>query len=603
MILKSLEIKGFRQLEDVKVLFDQATFLIGENNVGKSSILKALELFLSGSKQPLSNEDYCLFNCKETLTSKPKTSVIELTGVFENLPKEANTWRGFKGRIDKYSPIDENDSGLRLTYRKTYSQPKDYKIEILLKKRTKKYEDDKLNNMNDLAEVGVTWEELGEIFPGRNPLKKFTLVDKKKFDEFDCLFDISDEKEWSVENPGGIQGNILSRLPKFIYIPARDELNTMDGNKTSPMSEILTTIFDDIKKTSNGFTKLSEALKELEKEMNFQDSTTEYHRMMTQLNQELAKVFPTAKINAIANLSDSDKILKPQFEISLSSNVETSVSQQGTGMIRASVFSLLKFREQWLKERNQTSNTLIIGFEEPEIYLHPNAATQMKDAIYDLVNEELQIVCTTHSPYMIGMDKDNQQVLNRISKNEDVTEINAFNLSNEYKALIDDDKEKLKMLMKIDDYIAKVFFSKNIIIVEGDTEEVVFKETLKALPPSKFKVNEIKNDFQIIKARGKAVIISLVRYLKALNLDVYVIHDRDELTPGARKFNEPIKVALNNDNKLYVLEENMEETLGYNSPTKDKPFQAYKRIKDLSWEEYPSKWVEIINNIFVDYKK
>lgn len=603
MILKSLEIKGFRQLENVKVLFDQATFLIGENNVGKSSILKALELFLSGGKQPPSDEDYCLFNCEETSETKLKTSMIELTGVFENLPKEANTWRGFKGRIEKYTPVDENDSGLRLTYRKKYyyQRPKDYKVEILLKKRKEKYKFDEINDMVDLGKFGVTREELSEIFPERNPIKKFTQADKKKFEEFDSLFEILPEEEWSVENPGGIQGNILARLPKFIYIPARDELNTMDGNKNSPMSEILTTIFDDIKENSNGFKKLSEALKELEQEMNFQDSTTEYHRMITQLNKELTKVFPTAKINAVANLSDSNKILKPQFEISLSSNVETSVSQQGTGMIRASVFSLLKFREQWLKERNQSGNTLIIGFEEPEIYLHPNAATQMKDAIYDLVSKELQIVCTTHSPYMIGMDKENQQVLNRITKNQDITEINAFNLSEKYKALMEDDKEQLKMLMKIDDYIAKVFFSKNVIIVEGDTEEVVFKETLRALPSSKYKINEIKNDFQIIKARGKAVIISLVKYLKALNLDVYVIHDRDEQTPGARVFNEPIKVALSNDEKLFVLEENMEETLGYKPPSKDKPFQAYKQLKDLSWQDYPSKWVDIVNNIFSDY--
>ncbi|MGL5753697.1 MULTISPECIES: ATP-dependent nuclease [Bacteria] len=603
MILKSLEIKGFRQLEDVKVLFDQATFLIGENNVGKSSILKALELFLSGDKQPASDEDYCLFNCEKTLTTRAKTSIIELTGIFENIPKEANNWRGFKGRIEKYDPIDENDSGLRLTYRKTYSKPKECKIEILLKKRVRKYENSELNNVDDLLGAGVTFQEIQEVFPTKNYEDKFTAPEKKRFDEFDSLYDVLEDEEWSVENPGGIQGNILSKLPKYIYIPARDEVNTMDTNKNSPMSEILTTIFDDIKRSSRGFAKLSDALKELEQEMNFQDSTTDYHKMITQLNKELDKVFPTAKINAIANLSDSDKILKPQFEISLSSNVETSVSQQGTGMIRASVFSILKFREQWLKERNQRTNTLIIGFEEPEIYLHPNAATQMKDAIYDLVSSELQIICTTHSPYMIGLGRDNQQVLNRITKSKDITEVNAFNLSDKYKELMQDDKNKLKMLMKIDDYIAKVFFSKKVIVVEGDTEELVFKETLKSLPAEEFKINEIKNDFQIIKARGKAVIISLVKYLKALNLDVYVIHDRDKNTQGAVKFNEPIRVALNDDDKLFVLEENIEQTLEYEPPIKDKPFIAYMNLKDLSWENYPLKWVEIINNIFSDYRK
>ena len=42
---------------------------------------------------------------------------------------------------------------------------------------------------------------------------------------------------------------------------------------------------------------------------------------------------------------------------------------------------------------------LIIGFEEPEIYLHPNAISKMRDTIYGLAETgNNQIVCTIHSP-------------------------------------------------------------------------------------------------------------------------------------------------------------------------------------------------------------
>ena len=44
MRLYSLTIKGFRKFENTTVFFDDATFLIGENNIGKSSVLKAIEL-------------------------------------------------------------------------------------------------------------------------------------------------------------------------------------------------------------------------------------------------------------------------------------------------------------------------------------------------------------------------------------------------------------------------------------------------------------------------------------------------------------------------------------------------------------------------------
>lgn len=51
MKLHSSKIEGFRRHVSTDILFSDATFLIGENNAGKSSILKALEYFLNGTKK------------------------------------------------------------------------------------------------------------------------------------------------------------------------------------------------------------------------------------------------------------------------------------------------------------------------------------------------------------------------------------------------------------------------------------------------------------------------------------------------------------------------------------------------------------------------
>ncbi|WP_318351672.1 AAA family ATPase [Klebsiella pneumoniae] len=50
-----------------------------------------------------------------------------------------------------------------------------------------------------------------------------------------------------------------------------------------------------------------------------------------------------------------------------------------------------------VEKRGEDARSLIIGFEEPEIYLHPSAANQMRDIIYDLSGLSSQII-TTHSP-------------------------------------------------------------------------------------------------------------------------------------------------------------------------------------------------------------
>ncbi|EPP5730211.1 AAA family ATPase, partial [Vibrio cholerae] len=56
MYLHTLSIKGYKRLVDVEVDFNEATFLIGQNNSGKSSLLKAIEYLLSGKQMPV--EDF-----------------------------------------------------------------------------------------------------------------------------------------------------------------------------------------------------------------------------------------------------------------------------------------------------------------------------------------------------------------------------------------------------------------------------------------------------------------------------------------------------------------------------------------------------------------
>ena len=45
MRLHTLTIEGFRRIKNATILFGDATFLIGPNNVGKSSVLYALRRF------------------------------------------------------------------------------------------------------------------------------------------------------------------------------------------------------------------------------------------------------------------------------------------------------------------------------------------------------------------------------------------------------------------------------------------------------------------------------------------------------------------------------------------------------------------------------
>lgn len=601
MKLHSLKIEGFRRHSSTEILFSDATFLIGENNVGKSSVLAALDYLLSGTKKIPDNE---------FLMDKggPLANKIIFTAEFRNLPEEAKQWRGFKGRVLNYDiPEGKEETGLKIVYRKIFELNKDVKIEMMQHKLKPKKCFASCKTLLDYIKAGLEESIVEEYFEGKDRNKNLSTSEKKKLEEIDEIYEIYEsEIEW-YENPGGIMNNVLSKMPTILIIPAQDKMDELNGEKGA-LSTTLKELFNSVRESSEHYKRAQKHLELLAKELDPSDKDSEFGKMMGGLNKVLDNVFPNSEILAKATLSDADTSIKPKFEISMQSNISTDVNLQGTGMIRSAVFALLKYKTERDLKKNEYIRPLIIGFEEPEIYLHPNAAQHMRETIYELASSmNNQIVCTTHSPYMIDISKKPSQILNNLSLHEYIynnksiegVRNTAFTATDSFKQLQEDDKSYVKMVLKIDDYIAKVFFAKRTIIVEGDTEELVLKETIKRMPSEVRKI--VESDVQIIKARGKAAIIPLVKYLKSMGINLTVIHDKDSNTEGAIKFNKPIEDAVGSSRYVFMMEDCIEDVLGYDIKGQDKPYKAYCFINQNwgeSWESISENWRAIMEVIF-----
>ncbi len=615
MKLYNLKIEGFRRHRETNVIFSDASFLIGENNTGKSSIMKAVELLLTDeSKIP----EVSFFSYMDEDTMNVCEKVV-LTGEFRDVPDEASNWRGFKGRI---FPYDEDDTeGNKVTkkavfYRKTFVQGSPRKIEMKSRVKEIKEKYKNVNSIDDFISQGFPEEVLENTdFQNEDRKKKMTTALRKKF--FECfeeetdLFDYFDEEEW-VENPGGIAGNVMSKLPRVLYIPAHDGSDNLGASKGT-FQEILNELFQNVRKESTNYQQAQLYLDKLARELDPEDTETEFGVMMGELNGILDGVFSGIGLRARAELNNADSAIKPTFSISMVSNIPTPVEMQGTGVVRSTVFALLRYKAIRDAKKNSSDRPLIICFEEPEIYLHPNAANQMRDMIYSLATtKNNQIICSTHSPYMIDLSKKTGQVLNylytsfvEITENESdkvscqIVCNSPFNIQHAFRSLQDNDKDHLKLVLKMDDYLSRIFFAKNVLIIEGDTEEIVLKETISIIPEA-IKKN-ILNNWQIIRARGKATIISLIKYLKAMGITPYVMHDLDSETPGAAVMNKPIKEALDCDSNLFTLENCIEDVLGYPSPSNEKPYRALRFI-ETNWKgEYSNiskEWRTVVETIF-----
>lgn len=612
MKLHSLKIEGFRRHLETEVLFSDATFLIGENNIGKSSILNALNILLNDVKK-LTEEDFFALREEGLTTNTRGVDTITLLAEFREIPAEARGWVGFKGRILSFINED-GEQDYRIIYRKTFKPNTDCIIEMREQSKTIKAEFEQCLTIQNYIDAGLDTSRVTERIKNIATTKKLTQKELEPIKELEDLYDYDDQNEVWFTNPGGIPANVLTKLPKFLLIPAQDKIDELSG-ASGALNTTLTHLFNDVREASANFRQAQLYLDLLAAELNPEDEESEFGQMMLELNKTVSDVFPNTGLRAITNLAEADKVIKPQFKISMFSNITTGVNMQGTGIIRSAVFALLRYRN--IRENRRGGNQsrpLLIGFEEPEIYLHPNAAKQMRETIYELASApNNQIVCTTHSPYMIDLSKKPLQILNCLSRinsthsmgsrelSVERLKCTSFNTSVEFKKLQDEDKTYVKMLLKIDDYISRVFFSKNVLIVEGDTEDIVLRETINRMPPVVKK--DIECNWQIVKARGKAAIIALVKYLRAMGIIPIVIHDKDEGVPRAEVFNDPILAAVGVEENRIMLTNCIEDILGYPAPSNEKPYKAYKHITENwaeDWESVSTHWKLIIEDVFKD---
>lgn len=594
-----MKVSGFKRIKSAEISFGDATFLIGMNNAGKSSVLQAIDTLLS-AKKTIDPRLYYSEVDLDTGETKTACDTVVIEAEFRNVPEEAKGWKGFKGRIFQGKPDKDGETGLSIRYRKTYPFAKDAIIEIRSREMEKNGKFAQCKTGQDYVDAGIPLETMSSLFAD---LTKAIGESKGAVEKLQQINEIWDEKQtetWA-QNPGGIQPVVLSMLPRFLLIPADASGSEIDGN-SSVLNKTMIELFEDVRAASKNYTEAQKYLNELAKELDPVDDKSEFGKMIIELNKVLSSVFPDSQLHAKAVLSDPSTAIKPTFAVELSSNVRTMVSHQGSGMVRAAAFGILRFRQKWLSTReDQHPRSLIVCFEEPETFLHPSAANQMRNAIYDLSSNNSQIVATTHSPYIIDLSRKPRQVLNCIRHDANGVAAHPFNVTESYEKLEKSDKDHVKMLARIDDHVARIFFTKHTVIVEGDTEEVVLKETLRRLPKESYM--RILSDFEIVKARGKASIISFVKYLKAMDMHPIVVHDRDQGNAKAEVFNAPIAAAVGADGKVIQMLENVENEIGYPPATSEKPYNAYKATLEWgdNWEDIPERWRKKMREIFGEY--
>ncbi len=571
--------------DGLTVQLDEIVCLVGANNSGKTTVLRAYELAVKQSE--LKVEDF-------NRNSNGNPASVEL---WVHIPKAA-------GNIDE--KWKEESDGLLLV-RSKWERP------IGGGKPSRSTWDP---STSEYAEDGKA-SGLDTVFNSRLP-QPFRIG--------------------SLDDPQEEHKKLLT----LVLEPVARKYKALMEDKESPLSK-----------------KILELQAEAEKPV--ADFKEQLDKIQSQVNSSYQQVFNSAEIRLTVSLGeigfDPQKSLANGSRVDIAEkDGQARWDQQGTGSQRALFWSMLQVRSELNRlsdiqksiekdksdlakleakgkkskadeskiqniteklkkiEENGTDDNSEEGIflpgymlliDEPETALHPSAVRAAKDHLYALAAESgWQVMLSTHHPAFIDPLKNHTTIV-RLHRIEAHLPPNIYRSE---KIKFDGEEiEQLKALMLFDSNVAEMFFGERVIIVEGDTEFAAFQEAMR--------LNEglypIDKRPLLVRARGKATIAILVKMLSHFKINFAVLHDIDSPKTkdgskgsAAYSINKNISLAISQARSEGIQVKyrcscpNFEQHHGMNLPSKDKPYESWRTVRDD--ETIRSSVLKVLNDLLND---
>ncbi len=196
-------------------------------------------------------------------------------------------------------------------------------------------------------------------------------------------------------------------------------------------------------------------------------------------------------------------------------NDEDSFPMEHHGMGTRSWSSLLTLKAFIkLLESNSNDNPFfpILAIEEPESHLHPNAQKKLYSQINSISGQK---IISTHSPYIAGAS--NISEIRNFYKDEIVKcgKIDVSNLNDEWKRKID---------RQVIQSRGEIFFSKYLVLFEGETEE----QALPIFFNKYFNKTSIEIGVDFIGVGSYTAYLPFIRFAESLNIPWIILSDNDQ---------------------------------------------------------------------------
>lgn len=479
ILIDKIRIDGFRGLRNFAMDLKSTTVLTGMNNVGKTSILKALQLAL-GSRYNITLED---FNIHDSIRTSKIIVDVRIVPVDDDGNREVN----FNDDWEIYFGSDnlqlDHDGNAMLCLRTTVSVNQNDSSFVFEQKALTAW-DEPAGNWRDIATTDYK-------------LKK-------------------------------------DNIPFFYIEPQRDIIDDLKS-KTSYLGKMLSHIAEEYDEAD--LEDLEKRIRELnEATINNSATLRDIQTMLGEVDSALDRHDSQVTITPFAKkMRDINKNMSIQY-----GDAHDSFPMDYHGMGTRSWSSIMTFKA-FLKhntdviENSDADSKIyypVIAFEEPEAHLHSNAQKQLYAQIADMKGQK---IIATHSPYIAASA--NLSEINVIYKDDN--RVKCGNL--EPNSL--DAEEQRKLKQKVINTYGEMFFSKAIVLFEGETED----QALPIFAEKYFGKPAFTHGINFISVGGAGQYFPFIYFCLKYNIPWYIFSDGENDTKT--KVEKAIQKALNDNTK------------------------------------------------------
>ena len=549
MKLVKMKLQNFRGYNALEIVFDEnMSVIIGKNDVGKSTIMDALEIFFNGDNRDaqvkIDIEDLnvdcieeqkeikitCYFKIEDEevlIDTINRTYLNDEYLLNENgLLEISKVWNCSKSKISA--------SDLKIYITAYYPVLFDKPLAIMKIQDLRKKLEEIKENLSDYENINKN--KSAEI---RKSLYEYYIKKDTKFSNIDI--------DSSKEDAKNIWEKVKTNLPLYFLFKS-DRTNTDDDAEVQNPLKIA---------TKNVLANLGDNLEEIKRTVENEvkkigDRTIE---KLGELDENIAKDLKT------------DLKLKPWDSIF---SFELISDKRGSGVRRLLLLSYFRAEAERI---SQTSNPkdIIYAIEEPETSQHPDYQKMIMESLIEISNDENhQLIITTHTPEIAKMANINQLIF--IKKDDS-------GIPN----IVDDENLKIKNIVSTLGILPDIT-SKLVICVEGENDVNFIKNVNSCIKDYKDIIDIEEEGINIIPLTGSNLEKWVdENYLKDSNVKEIHIYDNDR-SDYRKKIEE---INAKNDGRRFGWTTQKREMENYISPN------LIESEFEIDLSSYKDNWSEI----------